>query len=386
MIRVFTLIAIILLGLTGYAQDTSVLNKWKKAVVNLEMQTQDTTGYLQYQEKQKKYFRKLSGLRKEGKITKSQEIDSMVAYLEKWSQRRRIYSGSSIFVKKGARRYLVTARHVVHDSSRAAFRAKYKMAMEYDDNLLFNTIFIRSNFDREYADTIVDRPYPMTTMVMSVTMVPQNGKTLIRDSSLMKITKSSYHRLFGLTAFGSYADTDSAEYPYSFSTGEFDLAVLSLDNKHAVYGGPRTKGNLADYLESAGYAPIQFEDISEMPTSEGAEVFTVGFPGTARIGKINLNDYEKRYSSQSYSLPVFSFGRIAMMSRQLYRFWVDISVYPGNSGGPLVEKNKLVGIISGQAIVENNRIPFASVVKAKYIKDLLMIQEQKDLKAEEVQR
>jgi CBS domain-containing protein len=31
-------------------------------------------------------------------------------------------------------------------------------------------------------------------------------------------------------------------------------------------------------------------------------------------------------------------------------FWADMSIYPGNSGGPVVEDGKLVGVVSAQAV------------------------------------
>ena len=137
---------------------------------------------------------------------------------------------------------------------------------------------------------------------------------------------------------------------------------------------------LADTFISLGRSPVSFQDIIDEPSSEGAEVFTVGFLGAiSKIGKRKLSPASIEWESDLVSMPTFSFGRISMLHPELDYFWCDMSVYPGNSGGPVIENGKLVGIVSMQPIIsDTGRIPFACVIKAKYIKDLLKIQIQKD--------
>lgn len=74
-----------------------------------------------------------------------------------------------------------------------------------------------------------------------------------------------------------------------------------------------------------------------------------------------------------------------MLHEDIYFFWVDMSIYPGNSGGPVIENEKLVGVVSSQATIpldgaeqRRTRIPFGKIIKAKYIRDLISKQEQKD--------
>jgi hypothetical protein len=74
-----------------------------------------------------------------------------------------------------------------------------------------------------------------------------------------------------------------------------------------------------------------------------------------------------------------------MVHDELPFFWADMSIYPGNSGGPVIEGDKIVGIVSGQPTIPvedseklRTRIPFGKIIKAKFIADLLSIQEQKD--------
>lgn len=71
-------------------------------------------------------------------------------------------------------------------------------------------------------------------------------------------------------------------------------------------------------------------------------------------------------------------------------FWADISIYPGNSGGPLILNNKLVGIVIQQPLikVENSkdlqtRIPFGKVVKARQLLELIKAQIDKEKEFEE---
>jgi hypothetical protein len=66
-----------------------------------------------------------------------------------------------------------------------------------------------------------------------------------------------------------------------------------------------------------------------------------------------------------------------------------MSIYPGNSGGPVIENDKLVGIILGQPMEERKSQPheavkidipvsFGRIIKAEYVWELLKIQEEKD--------
>jgi S1-C subfamily serine protease len=165
--------------------------------------------------------------------------------------------------------------------------------------------------------------------------------------------------------------------PYIFSSPDIDLAIVSLDKRDSVF---------ADDLVSKGYEPISLSDIGNEPSKEGAEVFTVGFPeSTAIIGQISQHPDVSQWSSRDFSLPISSFGRVSMLHDALSFYWVDMSIYPGNSGGPVVEADKIVGIVSGQPTIPvegdkelETRIPFAKIIKAEFIAELLSIQEQKD--------
>ena len=166
--------------------------------------------------------------------------------------------------------------------------------------------------------------------------------------------------------------------PYTFSTPDLDLALISLDQRDSRF---------ADELQRLGYEPVPSEDIVDGPSAEGSDVYTVGFPSsTAIIGQVSQHPASAHWSSSHFSQPVFSFGKVSMLHEALPFYWVDMSIFPGNSGGPLVEGDRLMGIVTAQATVPIDgvqqiraRIPFGRIIKTKYVSELLDTQEQKDL-------
>jgi hypothetical protein len=89
------------------------------------------------------------------------------------------------------------------------------------------------------------------------------------------------------------------------------------------------------------------------------------------------------WGSRHVSLPTFSFGRVAMLHELLPHFWGDLTIYPGNSGGPVIENESLVGVVVQQAVLREpngqpQRVPFCKAIKCKYLKELLAQQIEKD--------
>ncbi len=161
--------------------------------------------------------------------------------------------------------------------------------------------------------------------------------------------------------------------PYTFSDPDTDLAIVSL--RKPFWERFRTT------LEAKGYRPIGLDDIKTDLLTEGTAVYSVGYPDAmAVIGKRSLEPAQENWESALVSSPVYSFGRVAMASPLLPKFWCDMSIYPGNSGGPVIEEStgKLVGIVSAQATVERVRVPFAAIVKAEFIGALIEKQQRKD--------
>jgi len=134
-----------------------------------------------------------------------------------------------------------------------------------------------------------------------------------------------------------------------------------------------------DDLENSGYKSIRIDSTWIYSLNEGDPIFSIGYSITTSIlGKLNLSSAIHNWSSQYVSLPTISFGNIAMNNSLLHFFWGDLSIYPGNSGGPVIKNNKLIGIISGQAQYDGQRVPFAYVIKIKHLFPLLEEQIKKD--------
>jgi hypothetical protein len=166
---------------------------------------------------------------------------------------------------------------------------------------------------------------------------------------------------------------------------ELDLALISLE------GGRRDGLAWKTQLAQLNYLPLPMDEIADGPSGHGADILTVGFPAaTSSVRKLNLHPAQANWASNNVSLPVFSFVKIAMMHDVLPNYWADLTIYPGNSGGPVLENGRLVGIVSGQAIIPVEgqedmfvRIPFALIVKTANVKKLIAIQEQKDRAAKD---
>jgi S1-C subfamily serine protease len=244
--------------------------------------------------------------------------------------------GSAVFLRYKASYYLVTARHVVTDETLARRELEDPLhppipetMQERIDNWIFNIIF--------------------------------------RVPSLAEIRSAAGpHYIPFLMSLGS---GPRSLRPYIFSSAEIDLALIALEGTHSTF---------AENLLNVGYEPITVDDIADGPSQEGAEVFSVGYPtATAVRSRMTLDPAVANWASSAISVPVYSFGHIAMVEDTLPFFWCDISIYPGSSGGPLVESDKLVGIISGQAEVDRGRIPFAAVTPARHIRQLLTAEDER---------
>ncbi len=179
----------------------------------------------------------------------------------------------------------------------------------------------------------------------------------------------------------------------SLSDETLDMAIISLDHWDRTGFQDRKFG---DGLIAAGYEPVTLADIRDEPSTEGAEIFTVGFPeDVAVIDEADNEDGRDHWEARSISLPVFAFGRVSMLHKSLEYFWSDMSVFEGNSGGPVVEDGKLVGVVSllakstssADIVLGNDEhhisirtpLPFARIIKSCYIMALLNEQIRKDL-------
>lgn len=321
-----------------------MLEKWKKAVVHLECAT-DSEHYIDRFKKWDELRNKLE----KGEITEEDYHKGITG-----GTRDQRYHGTALFIQHNNRNYLLTARHVVFDefSAKREFEEEIKRASTWPEHMQ------QSMLKSSYEQT-------QNRIFSIIFRVPSLNEVVSRKNENPPMF------LMNLGAGTSYT------VPYTFSSPELDLAIISLDQRNTTF---------SEDLLNNGYIPITSEEISDEPTKEGSEVFTVGYPSaTALIGQMNQYPASEQWSSCYFSLPVFTFGRVSMLHEKLNFYWTDMSIYPGNSGGPVIENGKLVGIVSAQATLPiddvpniSTRIPFGKIMKTKYVWDLIRVQEEKD--------
>lgn len=270
-------------------------------------------------------------------------VDKSITYREALIYfKRNKYSGTAIFLKYDNSYYLITAKHVVFDDS------------------LYTTLEKIEHKEENYYKSIFSK----------IILIPSadNWNNYLKSPPL----------LMNLGSGGLGGQ------PYLFSEN-LDLAVINLD-----YPG---KGPLfVKRLLELGYEPISISDINFKDSLEvGNEILCLGFPAPmSRILNFNPISLEEREFISDYaSLPVASFGKIAQYHKAKTQFLGDVSIYPGNSGGPVIFKNKLVGIISAQPVIpvdsKNSdysasivvRIPFGYFEKAGPLKEMLHLMHDK---------
>lgn len=327
------------------------IQKWKKAVVHLECAADSYNSESGFDEVAKALRDSQAGI-----ISSEAYRQKFTEYSENsMSGSRDIRNhGTAIFLSHNDKYYLLTARHVVEDEREAkrVLARPHGQLISGAPEIISKIIFrIRS------IDEVTKRPKVSTPFLMNLGV--------------------------GLPDFTQFI----------FSEPNLDLAIISLNQS-------RMKFEFATNLLENGYEPITLNDIGSGPESEGKEVFTVGYPAsTAFIGCLNLEKYQhsfetdtytegdsEHWASNYYSAPVFSYGRVSMRNDYLNFFWTDMSVYPGNSGSPVIADDKLIGIVIEQAMVPIDDsteeleagIPFGKAINAEYIFDLLNRQEEKD--------
>jgi len=269
--------------------------------------------------------------------------------------------GTAVFIRHDDRRFLVTARHVLHGPTEVAEAYAHQFEREAPPDAPTPWREDNERRTREREESYI---HPV------VFRVPTLDEALAASSSDDLDQKFLMNLAAGVTWMT----------PYTYSVPGIDLAIISLDQ------GSNMGREFADDLEKSGHVPVDWSVVADGPSSDDADVISVGYPGGVSIlGQVPRAAGAEHWSSSIFSLPVVSFGRIAMLHDALPFFWADISVYPGNSGGVLVEEDRVIGIVTGQAVtpVEGvdsvvSRIPFARVMRAGLLRDLLDTQLQKD--------
>lgn len=251
------------------------------------------------------------------------------------------YHGTAIFVENDSNYYLITARHVLFDSLKAGYYIRSELA-KLDKSWMYE----------ENKKRIIE--YGLNTIFGIIYFVP----------TLQEVKKNiKLHDLPFLMNLGAGANAIKS---YTFSDIDLDIAVISLRDHFREF---------ADNLLSLGYEPIPFSVIRDEPLSIGTEVFTIGFPNINSL--LNYLPDDSWYAS-ALMMHSYAFGKVSQLDSDLKYFRVDLSVYPGNSGGPIIENDHIVGIVNAQPLLNSQYIPFAICIKAKFIKEIFNQQIQKD--------
>ncbi len=233
-------------------------------------------------------------------------------------------SGTAIYVTDSGSKYLVTAKHVIYDQQESQSTAGPRL----------------------YRDISIRTPYEYFL------------KRKVNDASILT------------TGYGPVS-------PFYLSDDATDIGIISLQASHTNF--------LIKTLEDDGYVPINMTDIGRSEdNTTGENIAAIGYPDISKVGIFQKrNDYQ----SNVVVLPVSTFGHIAMAHNQLSYFIGDITVYPGNSGGPVIKGNKLIGIVSGQVLIpvdQANRLSsrgtLAKVIRAEHI--LLGLKKLKEIEAD----
>ena len=319
------------------SEKNELMEKWKRAVVHLECADDvvPLEKYLKSKDELKSKFDK-------GELSREEYDKAVEEFERKWEKGLAgIRSfGTAIFMEYNQRRYLITARHVLHDET----------AIPKRDDAIYYRIFRAHSPD----DLPTQEGKIATPILFNLGVGPPKSRA------------------------------------YTFSSPSKDLAIISLDCRMI-----KKLYKTAELLLSLGHVPITINDIIDEPSTEGAEVFSVGYPRASILKELRWNKSGHLIKSTVLSLPMFFFGRVSMLNDKLIYFICDISTYPGCSGGPIVENGKLAGIVIKQSwtqtkifntgsgeeepLVGVSRVPYTTATKAKFIKELLQVQIKKDL-------
>lgn len=275
------------------------LEKWARATINIECESGDDIT-----------FKKLDSLEKNGIITKDQS-DSMKRIAFSFPPRE---SGTAIFLKYNDQHFLISARHVLLD---------YQST---DSNALARKIFLVENEGTSRNDPT------------GITISGVRGKVIVIDYD--KDAEITFLWSFDLLGWQSPDSLGYRKASYIFSSIDDDIAILCLEE--GAYGQQFIKT-----LYKRGYSPISLSDINtSFDVKEGQKITSIGFPEEV-LGTIKKPSENLVFESDLISIPMVTEGVIINKNPKRNSFDADIFVYHGNSGGPAICNNKLVGIVHG---------------------------------------
>jgi S1-C subfamily serine protease len=243
-------------------------------------------------------------------------------------------TGTAVLVSDGKLRYLITAKHV----------------------LIANSPYYRSSQEN------------ISTRISITTNIDAYNNKQLNDAMAMNLSAGP-----------------SSIRPFIFSQNDIDLGIISLQSD-------ATK-DLLEVIIKDGLQPIPINSIDTLNDHKEGELITaLGFPSLSLIAQAQ-HPNKRLFQSSLIVSPVVTFGNIAMIHPILNYFIGDITVYPGNSGGPIVNNNKLIGIVSEQLSLKvetdlqnlidisdhiTTRGTLAKIIKASNIMKLLRQMQEKE--------
>jgi hypothetical protein len=345
--------------------DRTQLNRWKKAVVHLEAATNSMSSdelHVALHAIRAKHPRVELAMEEESKLFRS-----IFRACRK--------QGTALFLEHQNKRYLVTARHILHNQEEAK-----SVMQRWDAEHRIGSVYMLPD-GRAVQNPERDKEWRDWKQASADKLVYE---IIFRVPRLEEFTQRNVRPQF-LHTLPLWMEV---ERDITFSSPDLDVAVVSLNH-------PKDPIRFGDELVERGYNPVKLGDIEDEPWAEGDEVFTVGFPSKISAVPKEQEPWNEAWSSEYVSMPAYAFGRVSMLNDRLPYFWCDMTIFPGNSGGPVIKGGNLVGIVTGQPfdLVENEmldeakrkdnqaswsyRLPFARAIKGKYVRKLLETQMQK---------
>ena len=260
------------------------ISKWTKAVVNLECQSNffGSSLFVQWQRDD----RANPGIHKKDAVRVQDSL------------KRIRHSGTAIYFFHKNKYYLITARHVLEDTS------------AYMQPEIYDLIFLRPNGSYLFDGKIVE--------------LDTNYARYIRTTARQKLN----------------------QVPFIFSIKEFDLAILSLSDI-PVYGQ-----QFIYTLKNKGYVPITANDIDTLGVlSKKDDLLAIGFPSFSEVQHKKLSMEYLNWQSYAVTVPVITKGIVEDPLNDSSSFFTgNIFIYHGFSGGPVIKNNQLLGVSRSYAL------------------------------------
>lgn len=291
--KFFFLIPIMILWLAAGCQSPAKkeLARWEKAVVNIE-----TEGFA--------YPKYLIDSICKSKIDSGYPKTRADSLEQAMFSIHQIKTGTALYASYKGDDYLITAKHVIFDpisASQKEYENKHRLNSWDTLDAIFPRISVRTPFD--YF--------------------------------------SSQHQVneFGVI----YNNFSKEQRPYLFisdSTGD-GIGILSLKGRYW--------NSLDTLLKKNGYTPVPIEGaVSNSELQDLQVVYSIGYPeGVSVVLRANFPPNVVTAQLPDIVMPVTVEGRISMYSPNIQHFYVDLTVYPGDSGSPVIKDDKLIGLISG---------------------------------------